>query len=147
MSLRKTKMRNVTLTVIALLWMVASSCAGTPDEAYEKGVAYSRQGNYDQALIEFNNAFDGSPKDAYTFGGRGNVYLCKGNFDQAIADCTKAVELMPEYGSGYQYRAYAYLATAEYTKAWSDVRRAEALGIIIDPVFLDGLKKVSGKDR
>lgn len=132
---------------MALFFIVTTAFAETVDEAYDKAEKYLKQGNYDEAITEFNNAFDGTWKDAWTYGDRGNVYLHKGNYDQAISDCNRAIELLPDYGFAYYYRAYAYYYKQEYNKAWSDMYKAESLGVHIDPDFLEALKKASGREN
>jgi Tfp pilus assembly protein PilF len=75
------------------------------------------------------------------------VYSFKGQFDQAIADLNKALELDPKYDLAYYGRARAFYGKKEYGLAWEDVRKAQSLGIKIDPKFLDDLRRASGREK
>lgn len=44
----------------------------------------------------------------------------------------------------YLNRAKAYFFIQDYGKSWEDVRKAQHLGIEINPEFLNALKSVSG---
>jgi len=47
----------------------------------------------------------------------------------------------------YNNRGVVYYFAKEYDKAWADVHKAEALGGVVHPGFLDALKKASGRDK
>lgn len=66
------------------------------------------KGDYDEALVNCNQAVELDPKYATAYGWRGTVYSGKGNLDQAIADYSKAIELNPGYAYAYNHRGRLY---------------------------------------
>ena len=78
---------------------------------------------------------------------RGAAYFKQGNFTQAISDFTRAIEINPNYAEAYAGRAITYLYEKEYDKTWADVHKAEGLGYVIEPDFINDLKKASGRDK
>ena len=93
--------------------------------AYNKGSAYAKNGNYDEAIAEFNKCIDLSQflDEAYT--ARGGCYAKKGNFEQALADYNKAIEKNHRSLAAYNNRGWLVYykrgelghAIADYTKA------------------------------
>ncbi|MBF0504717.1 MAG: tetratricopeptide repeat protein [Candidatus Omnitrophica bacterium] len=65
------------------------------------GTAWDQQGNFIQALFNYNKAIELNPYYAHAYNGRGNVYTKQGNFTQALSDYTKAVEIDPNYADAY----------------------------------------------
>src|SRR3990170_3886782 len=65
------------------------------------GNEHIAQGNYDQAIAEFNKALELDPNSVKAYDGRGIAYYYQGNFDQAITDYSKVIELDPKYAWGY----------------------------------------------
>ena len=43
--------------------------------------------------------------------------------------------------------AVFYFQLGKYDKTWSDVHKAQALGYNVNPIFINVLKQVSGKDE
>lgn len=78
---------------------------------------------------------------------RGVAYTQVEKNDEAIAQFTNAIDLEPRYVEAYLSRALAYFAKKEYENAWNDVHKAEALGGKVDPKFLEGLRKASGREK
>ena len=69
------------------------------------------------------------------------------SYDRAILDFTKALEIDPRLGEPYKNRAIAYYSKGEYEKSWKDGEKAQSLGCLIHPEFLDKLRKASGKQN
>ena len=65
----------------------------------------------------------------------------------AISEFTTAIELKPELANVYANRAAAYYYKRDYQAAWADVKACRKLGGEIDPEFLAGLRKASGRDE
>jgi tetratricopeptide (TPR) repeat protein len=64
--------------------------------AYQKrGIAYSRRGDYDKAIVDLAKAIEIEPGVARHYYNRGLALYEKGEYDQAIADYNRAIELDP----------------------------------------------------
>lgn len=66
----------------------------TPYEAW--GNAYRQNGDFTQAIVDFNKAIELDPKDDWAYTWRGETYRQKGDFHQRAVDLEKAFELDPE---------------------------------------------------
>jgi tetratricopeptide (TPR) repeat protein len=65
-----------------------------------RGVAYAKKGQYDRAIIDFDQSIELNPRYVRAYVSRGVTYLKKGQIDQAIADYTRAIELNPRFVLG-----------------------------------------------
>ena len=63
------------------------------DDAFNRGLAYARQGEYEQAIADYTAAIKLNPQLAEAYYNRGNAYRRQGEYDQAIADYTAAIGL------------------------------------------------------
>jgi tetratricopeptide (TPR) repeat protein len=63
---------------------------------------YLRQGNYDKALADFNDALKVMPKNARALYGRGVVESRKNLATQSAADIAAAQAIAPELPEHYQ---------------------------------------------
>ncbi|MCX5696304.1 MAG: tetratricopeptide repeat protein [Candidatus Omnitrophica bacterium] len=98
-----------------------------PNEATaykNRGVAYRDQGNFTQAISDYNRAIELNPNDADPYNNRGVVYRDQGNFTQAISDYNRAIELKPNYADAYYNRALAYQAQGSPAQAISNFSKA-----------------------
>jgi len=64
-------------------------------------VKYGLNGQYDQAIADYNKDIEINPIDAVAYYNRGIAYGLNGQYDQAIADYTKAIELNPRDADAY----------------------------------------------
>jgi tetratricopeptide (TPR) repeat protein len=85
---------------------------------------YMKEGSYDQAIGQFNEALalDANHAEAYVL--RGMAYIDKADYDRAIADCTKALEIEPELDKAYYGRGKAYVEKQQYDQAILDFTKA-----------------------
>jgi tetratricopeptide (TPR) repeat protein len=112
-----------------------------------RGLVYYHLGELNQAILNFSKAIELDPRQADFFYNRGLAFYGKNNFDQAIADYSEAIELKPKDVAGYNNRAVAYFFKKDYNAAWKDVHKAEALGYVVYPKFIEELKKASGREK
>ena len=116
---------------------------------YHRGVAYTTKGflYLDQAISDFNKAIEIYPRYSEAYRNRGLAYGSEYKYDQAISDFNKAIEINPSDAHAYNGRAIVYFRKQEYQKSWEDVYKAEELGYKVNPDFLEGLKKASGREK
>ena len=60
--------------------------------------------------------------------------------DRAISDFTKTIEINPRDALAYANRGEGYFSKKKYDEARNDFRKAQALGLKIDPKFLEMLR-------
>jgi tetratricopeptide (TPR) repeat protein len=89
-----------------------------------KGSDYFEKGQYDEAILEFNNAIETDPNYADAYLKRGKAYGYKELHDKAISDFSKAIQAKPDYAEGYLMRGRAYFITKKYDLAISDYTKA-----------------------
>ena len=95
--------------------------------------SYYKEGKYDQAFTNYNQAIQLNPQytDAYLF--RGLTYRIKGELDKAIVDYTQAIKINPQFSQAYNNRGVAYDDKGELDKAIVDYNQA----IKINPQYSD----------
>jgi protein O-mannosyl-transferase len=101
-----------------------------PDAYLNRGIVYTKLGQYQNALEDFNKAIELKPsRDIEMFyNKRGNVYLETGRYQKAIDDFNKAVFLNPEYADAYGNRASSYLNQGNKELGCQDAIRACSFG-------------------
>lgn len=116
-----------------------------------RGIVYIKKGDYDQGISDISLAVEGKLRDPEDFSKaflyRGLAYAKQNSFDEAIADLANAIQIDGKNGDVFRVRATAYYGKKDYDKAWEDVLRAESLGAVINPAFLEDLKKASGRQK
>jgi tetratricopeptide (TPR) repeat protein len=120
----------ITMIITCLLF----SCASTQRKQSEskdadfyinRGIAYYKKGQYDQATSDYDKALEINPRSAGAFYNRGLVYgKIKGQYDQAISDFTKALEINPRDAEAYVNRGNTYYLRNQYDQAISDYDKA-----------------------
>jgi len=120
---------------------------GTAQYFLEQGKEHFKGGNLDQAMTAYNKAIELDPKQAQFYNNRGGAYRELNHYDEAIADFNRALELNPNYANAYYNRAVAFYQKKAFDRAWDDVKKAQSLGGNINPEFLEGLRKASGREK
>ncbi len=85
-----------------------------------RGIAYRKKGQYDQAITDYTEAIRLQPDYAQAHYNRGNAYRKKGQYDQAITDYTEAIRLKPDSANAYNNRGYAYHNKGQHDQAITD---------------------------
>ncbi|MUG96939.1 tetratricopeptide repeat protein [Scytonema sp. UIC 10036] len=91
---------------------------------FYRGTSYSKNGEYDRAINDFNQALKLNPKDAVAYNNRGLSYSDKGDYDRAINDFNQAIKLNPNYALAYNSRGLSYFKKGEYDRAINDYNQA-----------------------
>ena len=123
--------RIATLSVIAILIVLASSCNTNPDlndpevqaaisEARNLGLAYLEENQLAEAEVEFNKLVDLNPEDPAGYANLGVVFLRRGEFEQAEANLLEALEKAPSDPD-------IYLTLASVYEQIDDLSRARSL--------------------
>ncbi len=94
---------------------------------YNRGNAYRRKSNYDQAIQDYDEAVRLTPTDADVYYGRGSAYRDKGDYDHAIQDFNEAIRLNPKDEGSYYGRGLAYFDKEDYDPAIQDFSDASHL--------------------
>jgi tetratricopeptide (TPR) repeat protein len=95
------------------------------------GWDHHKEGQYDRAIIDYDEAIRLNPKDAWAFYYRGTAYNAKKNYDRAIPNFSDAIRLDPKNARAFYNRGEAYYATEDHDRAISDYGEA----IRLDPNF------------
>ncbi|MBN2440083.1 MAG: tetratricopeptide repeat protein [Spirochaetales bacterium] len=97
-----------------------------------RGNAYSKKGEYEKAIIDYNKAIGLDPDNSKCYCNRGLSYAYKREYENAITDFTKAIELNPKYASAYNNRGLIYFYKSDYDRAMSDYEKCLSL----DPNYI-----------
>ena len=106
---------------------------------------YYRQGNFTQAISDFNKAIEINPNDAEAYNNLSVLYAIKGDLSIAMSDFNKAIEINPKICDAYKNRALIYYQLKKYDQSWKDVLRAEKLGENVNPQLVNSLRQIIGK--
>ncbi len=99
------------------------------------GIEHADQGNWHQAIVEFDEAIARDPQAADAYNHRGNAYRNLSLPERAIQDYNEAIRLDPGFADAYKNRALAYTVLGNHVDAEKDVELALVLGL--DPGELE----------
>jgi lipoprotein NlpI len=89
-----------------------------------RGLAYAKNGQYDRAIADYDQAIRLNPQDANAFNNRGVAYDDKSQYDRAIQDYDQAIRLNPQDGDYFNNRCIAYRNKGQYDRAIQDCDQA-----------------------
>ncbi len=98
-----------------------------------RGLAYAKQGNLFQAILDFNKGVRIEPNFIIAYYYRGLCYYKQGKLTQAISDFTKAIEMKPDYSQAYYSRGGCYDKQNNFPRATFDYSKA----IEINPQYAE----------
>ena len=106
-----------------------------------KGIGHENKGQWDEAIVEFNEALKLNPSYAPAYNERGIAYaLGNSQYNQASSDFTMAIERNPRYAIAYANRGHTYQMKGQYNKAVSDFNMA----IEINPLYSEAYRNRGG---
>jgi len=88
------------------------------------GINNAKQGNYQQAIKDYDKAIELDPKYAQIYLNRAAVYGKLGNYTQVIKDSTKVIELDPKSAVAYFFRGNSHIHLGNYQQAMKDYDKA-----------------------
>ena len=97
----------------------------------DKGVDYSKDGQYENAIQEFDKVIQLDPDYAVAYYNRGYSYNKLGQYQTAINDYTEAIQLNPDYADSYINRGNSYHYLGQHQTAINDYTKA----IQLDPDY------------
>lgn len=152
------KINWVKIVIIFILFAICSiflflHSFYNPQKYFDQGDTYLKAREYDQAIIQYDQAIKQEPQFHDVYSQRALAYLGKGDYDSAIADYTKKIDSYLGDGTDPYFnlqkaqvildRARVYFLKKEYDKVWEDVHKVELLGGTVDSKFVEDLKRVS----
>jgi tetratricopeptide (TPR) repeat protein len=93
----------------------------------DRGIYYSRIGQYDMAITDFSGAISLDRRNARAYHNRGVVWILKGDLERAIADLNEAIRLNPSHDAAYDNRGLAYQRKGRLADAAADFTKARQL--------------------
>jgi tetratricopeptide (TPR) repeat protein len=119
----------------------------SPQEHFDKGIAYVRQGKIPEAKAEFQEVIRLDPNHAEAHCNLGCAYNSEEKWDDAVKELKLALRLKPDNVAAHCNLAIAYYATGKYAEAWKEVEIAEREGIKLRPAFMDALSSKMPRPR
>lgn len=89
-----------------------------------RGLALLRDGEYVQALEDFNQILRYQPQDTFTLNQRGLAYYKLGNYPLALSDFAEVLRLNPQHAEAVYNRGCVYLDEGSLDQAMADFNRA-----------------------
>jgi len=111
-----------------MAWMVACNPSSRDASAFTSaGVSHLQQGEYDQAIRDFDRALALQPGLVVAWRNRGLAHKAKGDYDRALADYEQAIVFAPNDARLYNERGTAYAGMSDFPNAIADFNRAITL--------------------
>jgi len=89
-----------------------------------RGQEYLETGDYERAIVEFDNAIGVDPGSAWAYASRGEAHYRLGQHQRALTDLGRAIQFAPNYAPAYRLRGDLYWAQGKYTEALGDYDQA-----------------------
>ena len=91
---------------------------------YDRGVAYSEQGEYERALADYQQALNLKPDFTEAAISLGALYNALGEYARAVTTFTAIIQSKPDAADAHYNRGNAYVALGEFQQALTDYNRA-----------------------
>ncbi len=102
-----------------------------------RGDAYRRKGQFDQAIADYDQAIQLQSNDAGFIVSRGNAYYYKGAFDRAIENYDEAIRLNPNLALAYGNRGNVHRRIGQLEQAIRNYDKAIQLTPDDAQIFAD----------
>jgi tetratricopeptide (TPR) repeat protein len=114
-------------TVALLASTPTPTTEGDAQAAYNRGLAYYNNKDYNKAISDYTEAIRLKRDYAFYYNDRGKAYNGKKDYDKAISDYTEAIRLDPNNTFYYDNRGDAYQSQGKPDKAKADFAKANQL--------------------
>lgn len=127
------KILKTVAIAFGLLWLGWTIYEGVVQEsipgekAYEAANRYFEDGDYNQALLEYEAALQEAPGLLPALRGRARSLMQLGKYHEALAIFTEAIEREPGFAPSYANRGILYDRMGNYEKAIADYDMAVSL--------------------
>ena len=101
--------------------------SGAADIYNNRGLAYAGKGDFERAILDFEQAIELDPTYAKAYNNRGIIHVKNNALDPAVRDFDKAIELDPGYAQAYKNRGIAYKKKGNADQAIRDREKAVEL--------------------
>lgn len=139
--------KRLFLTAVCLSLGLLTGCNVGDTKNYKQAAQNLEQGNYEEALEEYETAISEGVKPAQSYRGAGVAKLKLGNYEEAITYFNDALKC-DKVGKALKkdilsYRAMAYLKVKDYEAALEDCQTlAENYKMDADPVLPYGRNSI-----
>jgi putative PEP-CTERM system TPR-repeat lipoprotein len=121
-------MKTHQLLLAAALLAVSAGCSnalsGTPEQAYQRGLAALGKGQPATARVEFLNAIQGAPNDARIRVAQARTYLLLGDGVAAEAELARARQLGTSASELHHLQAHSLFLQKQFDKAAAEAAKA-----------------------
>jgi len=123
---KKFNMRNIVIFIFLIIILAGIGSYFLLGDRYylKKGVSLFDQGNYEEALEQFNKAIELNPKNYIAHNYVGLVYFELRAYDQAIEYFNKAIELKPNRFMAHNRLGICYYQQKKYDLAIEQFNKA-----------------------
>lgn len=87
--------------ILLIMFFFLFSCSSAEQTYNNRGIAYAKKGQYDQAISDFNKVLEINPGDANAHWNRGYAYYFKREYKKSWEDVKKAqslgLQIHPEF--------------------------------------------------
>ncbi len=98
------------------------------DAYFNRGFAYITQGQFEQAIQDYDEGIRLNPQNAMVYVHRGFAYSGQGQHELAIQDFGEAIRIDPQSALGYHMRGTQYSLLDKTIEAERDIAKAKELG-------------------
>ena len=120
--------RAILVFLLVSVLLVTGVLAGCGDSAkdtaawhVEQGIKLFEQGDYEAAMLEYDEAIRLDPEYGRAYYDRGTIFGALGQHEQAIQEYSQAIRLDPEDAWAYGNRGGSYLELGQIERAIEDL--------------------------